>query len=84
MRLSVIKKQIKEYYEILNLECQQVTINGNTYQKIMNWKNINRALHSLNEYKFVGNSINKIFDMGANFIASTDTTAVLDSKYTFF
>ena len=84
MRSAVLKKQVEEYYNLLELECQRVSANGNNYQKIMNWKNVNKALHRLNEFEFMGNSVKNIFDMGDNFIASTDTTTVLETNFTNF
>lgn len=84
MRSAVLKKQVEEYYNLLELECQKVSSNGNSYQKIMNWKNVNKALHHLNEFDFMGNSVKNIFDMGDNFIASTDTTTVLEANFIAF
>ena len=84
MRTELLKKQVKEYYDLLNIEKQQVNSNGNVYEKIINWKQINKALHALNTFKFMGKSVQNIFDMGDNFIASTETTAVLQQHYQSF
>lgn len=84
MRTELLKKQVEEYYKALNIESKQVSSNGNTYEKIMNWKDINRALHALNTYNFMGDSVKKIFNMGDNFIASTETTAVLLQQFPTF
>lgn len=84
MRTELLKKQVKEYYDLLKIEKQQVNSNGNVYEKIMNWKQINKALHALNNFKFMGQSVQNIFDMGDNFIASTETTAVLQQHYQAF
>lgn len=84
MRTELLKKQVEEYYKALNIESKQVNSNGNTYEKIMNWKAINKALHGLNIYGFMGKSIKNIFDMGDNFIASTETTAVLTQNFPAF
>lgn len=84
MRTELLKKQVKEYYDLLKIEKQQVNSNGNVYEKIINWKQINKALHALNNFKFMGQSVQNIFDMGDNFIASTETTAVLQQHYQAF
>ena len=84
MRTAIIKKQVEEYYAFLKPEYQRVSVNGSNYQKIMNWKDINKSLHYLNEYKFIGDSVKNIFDMGENFIASTETTAILESNFNNF
>lgn len=84
MRIELLKKQVEEYYKVLNIESKQVSANGNTYEKIMNWKDINRALHALNTYSFMGGSVQNIFNMGENFIASTETTAVLLQQFPTF
>lgn len=84
MRTELLKKQVEEYYKVLNIENKQVNSNGNTYEKIMNWKDINSALHALNMYSFMGKSVQNIFDMGENFIASTETTAVLIQHFPKF
>lgn len=84
MRTAVLKKQIEEYYQLLMLETERIAVNGNEYQKIKNWKEISLALHKLNEFKFMGKSVEHIFDRGANFIASTDTTLVLSRDYQDF
>ena len=84
MRTELLKKQVEECYKVLNIESKQVSSNGNSYEKIMNWKDINRALHSLNIYGFMGKSVQNIFDMGDNFIASTETTAVLTQQFPAF
>lgn len=84
MRTAVLKKQVEEFYKLLNIENESTSVNGNTYQKIKNWKQVNFALHELNRYDFMGDSVEKIFNMGENFIASTETTAVLDKNYTKF
>ncbi len=84
MRTAVLKKQVEEYYKLLNIENESISSNGNSYQKIKNWKEVNYALHELNKFDFIGKSVEKIFSMGENFIASTDVTAVLTQNYTKF
>lgn len=84
MRTSILKKQIKELYNNLNVKVEDVTANGNTYKKITNWKTINSVLHILNKYEFIGNAVNDIFDSGANFIASTDITNIIANQYPIF
>lgn len=84
MRTELLKKQVEEYYKVLNIESKQVSSNGNTYEKIMNWRDINRALHALNTCGFMGKSVQNIFDMGDNFIASTETTAILSQNFPTF
>ena len=84
MRTSILKEQVKECYKILKLETERVSVNGNNYQKIKNWKDINYALFKLNEFEFMGDSVEDIFDMGANFMASTETTSILIGEYQKF
>lgn len=84
MRTAILKQQVKEYYKILKLETERVSVNGNNYQKIKNWKDINYALFKLNEFEFMGDSVKDIFNMGANFMASTETTAILIGEYQKF
>ncbi len=84
MRTAILKGQVKEYYELLNIESERISVNGNNYQKITNWKQINSALFKLNEFEFMGNSVQNIFNMGANFMATTDTTAIALNDYQKF
>lgn len=84
MRTAVLKEQVKECYELLNIRNEKITSNGNTYQKINNWREISGALYKLNEFKFMGDSVKAIFNMGANFMATTETTAIIISDYPKF
>lgn len=84
MRTAVLKEQIKEYYELLNIKSEKVAINGNSYYKITNWKSISLALFKLNEFEFMGHSIEEIFNMGANFMANTETTSIHVNDYQNF
>lgn len=84
MRTAILKEQVQEYYEMLNINNEKVTVNGNTYQKIINWKSISMALFELNRFKFMGNSVKNIFNMGANFMASTDITSISINDYENF
>ena len=84
MRTAVLKAQVKECYDLLNIKSEKIISNGNTYQKINNWKKISWALYKLNEFKFMGNSVKNIFNMGANFMASTDSTSIVTSDYQKF
>lgn len=85
MRKSTIVYEIRYLYELLEIErAADRTIGGNTYRIISNWKNLNTALYKLNEYEFIGDSVKKIFDLGVNFQASTESTSVLASEYDKF
>lgn len=84
MRIGVLKKRVKEYYEALSIKVSDSNINGRTYKVIDNWKEICTILYELREYKFVGNSVKYIFDLGANFQAPTQTTAIHISDYNKF
>lgn len=84
MRTALLKKQVQEYYKLLKLEIETTSSNGNAYKRIKNWKEVNYALHQLNKFDFIGESIENIFELGENFIASTDVTAILDKNYNKF
>lgn len=84
MRTAILKAEVREYYELLNIKSEKINVNGNYYRQINNWREISLALYRLNEYKFIGDSVQKIFDMGANFMASTENTAILVSDYQTF
>ena len=84
MRTAVLKKQVEEYYKLLKIEAETTTANGSTYQKVKNWKEVNYALHELNKFDFIGESVESIFGLGENFIASTEVTAILDKNYNKF
>ena len=84
MRTAVLKAQINECYKLLNIKSEQINRNGSTYQKISNWKEINSVLFKLNEYEFIGNSVENIFDMGANFMVSTESTYIVYNDYQKF
>lgn len=84
MRTAVLKEQVKECYELLNIKNEKINSNGNTYQKINNWREISGALYKLNEFKFMGNSVKDIFNMGANFMATTENTAIAINDYQKF
>lgn len=84
MRTAILKEQVKEYYELLKIDNEKINVNGNGYQKIRNWRNISLALYRLNEFEFMGDSVNQIFDMGANFMASTESTAIAINDYQKF
>ena len=84
MRYTSIKRIVEEYYNLLNIDYEEVNVNSRAYIKIKNWKSINLALYKLNEFDFIGESVNKIFDMGANFAASTETTSIYKVDYDKF
>lgn len=85
MRKSTIVYELKYLYELLEVERgADKSHGGNTYRVISNWKEINAALHQLNKYDFIGDSVKNIFDLGANYLASTETTSILYSEYDRF
>lgn len=84
MRTAILKKQIKECYDLLNVDATEVVNGARTYIVIKNWKEISWALYNLNEYNFIGNSVKNILEMGANFCHSTATTSILGGEYQSF
>ena len=81
---SLIAKQVEYFYTKLNLEISEKTNGGNTYKVIENWFSVSTALYKLNEYDFVGNSIENIFNLGAAFQSSSKTISILSSNYSDF
>lgn len=85
MRKSSMVYEVSCLYDLLNVERgADKSYAGNTYKVITNWKLINTALHQLNDYSFIGDSVNNIFCLGANFLATTETTSILSSEYDKF
>ena len=84
MRKNFIAKQVKYFYELMNLEVVEKSNGGNSYKIIQNWYSISTALYKLNEYDFVGKSIEDIFELGASFQSSSNTIAILSHEYANF
>ena len=84
MRKSLVVKQVKYFYDLMNLNVSDTSSGGNNYKVINNWYTISTALYKLNEYSFIGNSIQDIFDLGAAFQSSSKTISILTSKYNDF
>jgi len=84
VRRSVVIKQVKYFYDFLNLEVTDKSNGGNSYKVIQNWYNISTALYKLNEYNFIGNSIQDIFDLGASYQSSSKTISILANEYSNF
>ena len=84
MRKNSIAKQVKYFYELMNLEVVEKSNGGNSYKIIQNWYSISTALYKLNEYDFVGKSIEDIFELGASFQSSSNTIAILSHEYANF
>lgn len=84
MRRNIVIKQVKYFYDFLNLEVTDKNSGGNSYKVIQNWYNISTALYKLNEYTFIGNSIQDIFDLGASYQSSSKTISILANEYSNF
>lgn len=84
MRKSLVVKQVKYFYDLMNLNVSDTSSGGNNYKVINNWYTISTALYKLNEYSFIGNSIQDIFDLGAAFQSSSKTISIHISKYNDF
>ncbi len=84
MRRSIVIKQVKYFYDFLNLEVTDKNSGGNSYKVIQNWYNISTALYKLNEYTFIGNSIQDIFDLGASYQSSSKTISISANEYSNF
>ena len=84
MRKSTVAKQVQYFYDFLNLEVIERQTCGNSYKVIQNWYKISLALYKLNEYSFIGRSIQNIFDLGASYQSSSKTISILDADYSKF
>lgn len=84
MRKNLIAKQVEYFYKNLNLEVTEKIQGGNTYKVINNWFPISTALYKLNEYDFVGDSVQNIFNLGASFQSSSKSISILNAEYTGF
>lgn len=85
MRKSSIIREVKYLYDLLNIEKgADKTYAGNVYRTITNWKEINASLHKLNEFDFMGDSVERIFALGASYQASTENTSILNAEYDKF
>lgn len=84
MRKSLVAKQVEYFYSKLDLKVTEKSNGGNVYQVIENWFQVSTSLYKLNEYDFVGNSIENIFNLGAAFQSSSKTIAILSNNYNDF
>lgn len=84
MRKSLIAKQTEYFYDLMDLNVTDSNINGHIYKVIKNWSQISIALYKLNEYPFVGKSVQDIFDLGASYQSSSEKISIADSDYNKF
>ncbi len=80
MRRRLIAKEVEYYYNLLKVEKKQ----ENNYIVITNWDKISTALYKLNEFDFIGDSIQKIFDMGAAYMSSQKSISIPNNDYARF
>ena len=52
MRKNSIAKQVKYFYELMNLEVVEKSNGGNSYKIIQNWYSISTALYKLSWKKY--------------------------------
>ena len=84
MRRSAIVLKVKDLYEKLELNVTSVTSGGRDFRKVANWEPISDALFQLNEYSFVGDSVQKIFDMGECYQSRVDTFSIPAAEFKIF
>lgn len=84
MRRSLIARQVKYFYDNLNLEVTEKSHGGNAYKIITNWFQISTSLYKLSEYEFIGDSVQNIFDLGASFQSSSKSISILYGEYSGF
>lgn len=84
MRRSSIVLKVKDLYENLELNVTSVNSGGRDFRKVANWEPISDALFQLNEYSFVGDSIQKIFDMGECYQSRVDTFSIPAAEFKTF
>lgn len=77
MRKSLIAKQVEYFYNLMELNISDKSSGGNSYKIINNWYAINTALYKINDYPFVGHSVQDIFDLGASFQSSAKTISIV-------
>lgn len=84
MRKSLVAKQVKYFYDLMDLNVTDSNVNGNIFKVINNWYQISTALYKLNEYAFVGNSVQDIFDLGASYQSSSEKISIANADYRKF
>ena len=85
MRRSSVVQEVKYFYELLDVKCGgDKTHAGNIYKIVENWKEISTALYKLNEYPFIGKSVEEIFNMGPSYQSSVATLSIISSEYKIF
>ena len=84
MRKSLVAKQVKYFYDLMELNVSDSNAHGNIFKVISNWYQISTALYKLNEYSFVGNSVQDIFDLGASYQSSSERIAIANADYSQF
>lgn len=84
MRKSLVAKQVKYFYDLMDLNVTDSNVNGNIFKVINNWYQISTALYKLNEYAFVGNSVQDIFDLGASYQSSSEKISIANADYSKF
>lgn len=84
MREADVKKIIKLNYEKLELNTQEVIVNSTRYNEIKNWKEISDALFSLLRFPFLIDSIESLFECGANVRSNANNITIISSSFKDF
>lgn len=84
MRETDVKKLIKLNYEKLELNTQEVNINSTRFIEIKNWKEISGALFLLLRYSFLKDSIENLFECGANVKSNANNITITSSSFKEF
>lgn len=84
MRKSLVAKQVKYFYDLMDLNVSDANINNSLFKVINNWYQISTALYKLSEYEFVGNSVQDIFDLGASYQSSAEKISIAYADYSKF
>lgn len=84
MRKSLVVKQTEYFYNLMDLNVSGSNVSGRIYKVINNWHQISTALYKLNEFSFVGKSVQDIFDLGASYQSSSEKISIVDSDYNRF